>query len=94
MVLAAEVDGVLMVTQAGKTRRGSARQASENLQKVRARVLGAVLNRLSTRDSSGYGYYEYGPYRGRSPAWRKWIRTVGEDNGEQASATEEKQSPD
>jgi succinoglycan biosynthesis transport protein ExoP len=84
MVLAANVDGVLLVTEAGKTRRTAARQASESLQKVRARILGVVLNRLSLRDSKGYGYYEYTPYGGRHPAWRKWIPTIGKKDGKRA----------
>jgi succinoglycan biosynthesis transport protein ExoP len=84
MVLAANVDGVLLVAEAGKTRRTAARQAAESLQKVRARILGVVLNRLSARDSNGYGYYEYGPYRGHNPAWRKWIPTIGKEEGKRA----------
>jgi non-specific protein-tyrosine kinase len=84
MVLATDADGVLLVTEAGKTRRTAARQASESLQKVRARILGIVLNRLSSRDSSGYGYYEYTPYGRRHPAWRKWIPTIGKESSKRA----------
>jgi non-specific protein-tyrosine kinase len=55
-VLAGQVDGVLLVTEAGNTRREIAQQAKEDLTKVGANVLGAVLNKLSLR---GAGYYYY-----------------------------------
>jgi succinoglycan biosynthesis transport protein ExoP len=56
-VLATQTDGVLVVTDAGKTRSAAARRAVENLQQVGANVLGAALNRLSPRRSGGYYYY-------------------------------------
>ncbi|MBN1641272.1 MAG: polysaccharide biosynthesis tyrosine autokinase, partial [Anaerolineae bacterium] len=43
-VLAPQVDGVLLVVEAGRTRRGAARQAVERLGQVGARVIGVVLN--------------------------------------------------
>ena len=55
-VLAGQVDGVLLVTEAGNTRREIAQRAKEDLTKVGANVLGAVLNKLSLR---GAGYYYY-----------------------------------
>lgn len=55
-VLARQVDGVLLVTEAGNTRREIAQRAKEDLTKVGANVLGAVLNKLSLR---GAGYYYY-----------------------------------
>ncbi|MDH4137599.1 MAG: polysaccharide biosynthesis tyrosine autokinase, partial [Anaerolineae bacterium] len=45
-VLAGQVDGVLLVADAGKTRREMAQRAKEDLIKVGANVLGAVLNKL------------------------------------------------
>lgn len=57
-VLAGQVDGVLLVANAGKTRREMAQRAKEDLIKVGANVLGAVLNKLSPR-GAGYYYYYY-----------------------------------
>lgn len=57
-VLAKQVDGVLLVLDAGKTRIDVARRALEELTRGGARVLGGVLNRRRT-GSSGYYYYRY-----------------------------------
>ncbi len=43
LILAPHMDGVLLVVQAGHTRRQHALQAKERLERVRARLLGAVL---------------------------------------------------
>jgi non-specific protein-tyrosine kinase len=43
-VLATKVDGTILVLKAGKTSRDDAREAKEQLQKVRANLLGVVLN--------------------------------------------------
>jgi non-specific protein-tyrosine kinase len=42
-VLARQVDGVLLVVKAGKTRRELARRARDQLQRVNANILGVVL---------------------------------------------------
>jgi succinoglycan biosynthesis transport protein ExoP len=57
-VLAPQTDGVVIVTDAGRTRRGAARQAVENLRQVGANLMGVAINRLSPR-SLGRGYYYY-----------------------------------
>ena len=49
-VLANRVDGVLLVVAAGQTRRDVARQAVVNLQDTQANMLGAVLNKISTKN--------------------------------------------
>jgi non-specific protein-tyrosine kinase len=54
-VLAPRVDGVLLVLQAGKTRRERARQARQILEKVKAHIVGVVLN--GAQPERGYGYY-------------------------------------
>ncbi|MCD6290190.1 MAG: polysaccharide biosynthesis tyrosine autokinase [Anaerolineae bacterium] len=58
-VLASQVDGVLVVIDAGTTRREAVREAIGQLTKVGANLLGAVLNRLSTKGSGQYYYYYY-----------------------------------
>ncbi|MBN1934412.1 MAG: CpsD/CapB family tyrosine-protein kinase [Anaerolineae bacterium] len=74
VVLATRVDGVLLVNDARRTRRGMVRRAVGHLRQVGAPLLGVVLNRVS---SSGDGYYTYQHYygyggdklRARSRSW-------------------------
>lgn len=54
-VLATRVDGVLLVVQAGKTKRELARRAKLQLDKVNARILGVVLNNVAA-DLTMYSY--------------------------------------
>jgi ATPases involved in chromosome partitioning len=53
-VLATRLDGVLLVLQAGKTRRDRAREARRLLEKVKANIVGVILN--NARQEAGYGY--------------------------------------
>ena len=61
-VLAAKVDGVLLVIQPGKTHIGAALATREQLDRAGARIVGAVFNRIPRQR----GYY-YGGYRYYSP---------------------------
>ncbi|MFN8634421.1 MAG: CpsD/CapB family tyrosine-protein kinase [Chloroflexota bacterium] len=45
-ILATRVDGVLLVVDSGRTRRDTARRATDQLQRVGARILGAVLTNV------------------------------------------------
>jgi capsular exopolysaccharide synthesis family protein len=54
-VLATRMDGVLLVFQAGKTSRERARQARQILEKVKAHIVGVVLNNAEVEKE--YGYY-------------------------------------
>jgi capsular exopolysaccharide synthesis family protein len=54
-VLAARVDGVLLALKSGKTGRDDAREAKEQLEKVHANILGAVLGNVRQPRAS-YGY--------------------------------------
>ncbi|MFW9804456.1 MAG: polysaccharide biosynthesis tyrosine autokinase [Candidatus Thorarchaeota archaeon] len=67
MVLANRVDGVVLVTQAGQTRREVARQAVLNLQQAGANLFGAVLNRVPQKEGN-YHYYQYYTLDQRKPA--------------------------
>lgn len=58
-VLSSKVDGVLLVVSAGKTKRESARKAQAQLEKINARVIGAVLNNVKA-DSNAQTYYAEG----------------------------------
>jgi capsular exopolysaccharide synthesis family protein len=53
-VLAARVDGVLLVFAAGRTRRERARRAREMLEKVKAHIVGVVLNGAQANDAYTY----------------------------------------
>lgn len=72
-VLARLVDGVVLVLQAGRTRRVAAQQAVERLQQVGATLLGTVLNGIPPRGGGHYYYYEsyYGKYYETKEARRK-----------------------
>jgi capsular exopolysaccharide synthesis family protein len=58
-VLAAKVDGVLLVMQPGKTHAEAAKTMIAQLNRAGAHVVGVVLNRVSRKTSSYYGYYRY-----------------------------------
>lgn len=63
-ILAQMTGGAVVVVGAGLTHRPQLAEALDALGKVRAKVLGVVLNRIapSQRDGYGYGgYYQYGP---------------------------------
>jgi len=57
-ILAARVDGVILVADAGRTRREALKKAAEALRRIGAHVLGVALNRVGLR-SEGYSYYYY-----------------------------------
>lgn len=57
-ILARQVDGVVLVIDAGRTRRQWAVSAKESLDKVGAHLLGVAVNRLRPQ-AGGYYYYYY-----------------------------------
>jgi succinoglycan biosynthesis transport protein ExoP len=59
-VLAIEADGVLLLAEAGGTRRSTLRQAAERLKPLGAYIVGVVLNRVPMPRSKGYYYQYYG----------------------------------
>jgi len=58
-ILARRVDGVLLVLDAGNTRRETAVKAKETLERTGGRILGVVLNRVSSRGNGYYYHYYY-----------------------------------
>jgi non-specific protein-tyrosine kinase len=58
-LLAAGVGGVLLVIDAGETRSDAAIHAKEMLGRVKAPILGVVLNKQQSRNGGGYYYYYY-----------------------------------
>jgi capsular exopolysaccharide synthesis family protein len=57
--MAAAVDGVVMVAVAGETNRKAIESALATLRRVRANVLGLVLNEITSDTSDGYYYHGY-----------------------------------
>ncbi len=71
-LLSTHVDGVILVADAGRTRRSMAKQAVEELHRAQANLVGLVLNRVKPRRSGSYYYYHHyygqsarGQHRGR-----------------------------
>ncbi len=64
--MATAADGVLIVSLAGDTRRRAVAEVISVLNRVRANIIGVVLNQVSQNTSadgySYYGYYRYGHY--------------------------------
>ena len=58
-VMGRQVDGVLLVADAGQTREQVLAQAAAELQQTGANLLGVVLNRLDSRRGGYYYYYYY-----------------------------------
>jgi succinoglycan biosynthesis transport protein ExoP len=60
--LAAAVDGVVVVSLAGKTNRKAVASVVQILQRLKANVVGLVLNEVGKHSGGSYGYYGYGYY--------------------------------
>jgi capsular exopolysaccharide synthesis family protein len=62
LILSTMVDGVILVAKSGKSKSETLRRAFHNLSRVRARVLGIILNELNVRGED-YDYYFSHNYR-------------------------------
>ena len=81
LILAKRVDGVLLVVDPKKTKRGAIRQAIEQLQRMDARLLGVVLNNIKAKQSSYYynrDFY-YSKQYGRASEDAPHIETTAEE---------------
>ncbi|GAB6155696.1 CpsD/CapB family tyrosine-protein kinase [Desulfosporosinus burensis] len=58
-IIAQEVDGVILVLASGEVNKEYAQRAKEQLDKVGAKILGAVLNKADMKTSEYYYYYYY-----------------------------------
>jgi Mrp family chromosome partitioning ATPase len=56
-ILSRYVDGVLMVVDAGRTRRESAIHAKETMERAGAHILGVSMNRVNAHSNNYYYYY-------------------------------------
>lgn len=59
-VLAAKVDGIVLVINAGSNRPEMVQKAKELLVKAKGHILGVVLNRVEIEEEHAYYYYYYG----------------------------------
>lgn len=58
-IIAQEVDGVILVLASGEVNKEYAQRAKEQLDKVGAKILGAVINKADMKTSEYYYYYYY-----------------------------------
>ena len=66
--MAANVDGVVIVTRAGQTNRKAVASVLNTLSRLRANVIGMVLNDVKRETGEGYYYYNYySSYSYRTP---------------------------
>ena len=66
--MASAADGVVIVSRAGKTKRKSVAAVVSTLQRLRANIIGVVLNQVTQNTSEGgYSYYGYNHYSYRDP---------------------------
>ena len=65
--MATAADGVLIISWAGETKRKAVAELVSVLNRLRANIVGVVLNQVSQNTSadgySSYGYYSYGNYK-------------------------------
>lgn len=67
LAVALVVDGVLVVARAGKTPRDEVRATVQQLRRIRANILGLILNGVSSALSPHYAYYHRNDYYHRDP---------------------------
>lgn len=60
LVLSKSVDGYLLVVGSGKVDKNALASAKEQLERVGAKVIGAVLNGIDVKEGQGSYYYYYG----------------------------------
>ena len=71
-ILAQYTDGCLLVISSGEAERDSAIKAKELLEKVNAKILGTVLNKVDSKKKGYYHYqYEYGGTSDRNSSKKK-----------------------
>jgi polysaccharide biosynthesis transport protein len=108
-ILAAKVDGVIVVVHPGHTEADAARATMEQLKRAGARVVGVVLNRIPRHRADYYGgYRHYSPYysgyqyyaadsgheNGKSPIRRLFAKRSFSANGHKEIAQEKNSLPD
>lgn len=82
VVLAPLVDGVLVIVRPAKTRRSALKQTLAQLEQVKARVIGVVLNDVTTRSTSYSYHYKY--YRNYA-AYQKYYGKQHQKGGKKSN---------
>jgi capsular exopolysaccharide synthesis family protein len=59
LIIAAHVDGMVIVTSGGKTRLDALKRAADTLQRGSIRLIGVVINQQSSSGKDGYYYNDY-----------------------------------
>ncbi|HEY7034092.1 MAG TPA: polysaccharide biosynthesis tyrosine autokinase [Thermomicrobiales bacterium] len=59
LIVAAHVDGMILVAKAGKTRLDALRRAAATIQRGSVRIIGVIVNQQTGRGTDGYYYTEY-----------------------------------
>lgn len=59
-IIATRCDGVILVIDSGKVKRDAALKVKQNLEHVKARILGVILNNVNRQSRDSYYYYYYG----------------------------------
>lgn len=71
-ILTAQTDGALVVTRSGKSTYDELKRALQNLERVKGRPLGIIINGVPRKSASGAGYgYQYYTYYNRKDAGDK-----------------------
>jgi len=93
-VLAAKVDGVLLVLQPGKTHQDAALSTREQLDRAGAHIVGAVFNRIPRKSGYYYGGYRYySPYYSQNDKYLRRSADINPDEKKQVFAVDHKKSP-
>jgi succinoglycan biosynthesis transport protein ExoP len=58
-ILASQMDGTILVIEAGQTKKASAKRTLALLRQARANVMGVAYNKMSQTDTGDYLYYQY-----------------------------------
>ena len=70
LILASQVDGVIVIIRPGYTREGEARAMVEQLKRSGARVLGVALNRIPQKSFESFSGYRYYSSYYSEPQWK------------------------
>ena len=73
-ILAGKLAYTLMVVDSGRTRSDGAKRTLETLDKVGAKVLGVVINKMASKRASHYYYYYYYQYYASNSKRHWWQR--------------------
>ncbi|KYH34272.1 tyrosine-protein kinase YwqD [Clostridium tepidiprofundi DSM 19306] len=75
-VLSTMVDGVILVVESGKTEKEALVKSKEHLDKVKANIIGVVINKIPVNKGKGYGYYYYYYYEHEKDYRKRRKRSV------------------